>query len=130
MSVSWSCFGRFFFPRYLVLLKVIFYFHPYLGAFWGLCFIFFRFLKQIQVYTPPKKKVSYGPKCGQKDGNIKKMGQNKKNMAKKARRNQKHKLWPKKQKKKCQKGVWTEKNKQNGQNGVLDQVASRFQGQG
>ena len=34
---------------FLVLLKVIFYFHPYLGAFWGL--FFFRFLKQIQVFV-------------------------------------------------------------------------------
>ena len=40
-----SCFSPF---KNLVLLKVIFYFHPYLGAFWGLFFIFVRFLKQIQ----------------------------------------------------------------------------------
>ena len=32
----------------LVLLKVIFYFWPFLGAFWELFFIFWGFLKQIQ----------------------------------------------------------------------------------
>ena len=34
----------------LVLLKVIFYFGPFLGAFWGSFFIFLRLLKQIQVH--------------------------------------------------------------------------------
>ena len=32
----------------LVLLKVIFYFWPFLRAFWGLFFIFSRVFKQIQ----------------------------------------------------------------------------------
>ena len=39
---------------FLVLLKVIFYFHPFLGAFWGLFFIFGGFLKQIQVLFDPE----------------------------------------------------------------------------
>ena len=39
---------------FLVLLKVIFYFHPYLGAFWGL-FYFSRLLKQIQVFQGQQK---------------------------------------------------------------------------
>ena len=34
---------------FFVLLKVIFYFHPFLGGFLGLCFIFSRLLKQILV---------------------------------------------------------------------------------
>ena len=33
----------------LVLLKVIFYFWPFLRAFWGLFFVFSRVFKQIQV---------------------------------------------------------------------------------
>ena len=36
-------------PSNLVLLKVIFYFWPFLRAFWELFFIFSRVLKQIQV---------------------------------------------------------------------------------
>ena len=40
---------------FLVLLKVIFYFGPYLRAFWGLFFIFSRVLKQIQVFPKIKK---------------------------------------------------------------------------
>ena len=35
---------------FLVLLKVIFYFWPFLRAFWGLLFIFSRVLKQILVF--------------------------------------------------------------------------------
>ena len=44
---SFFCFG--FGVVFLVLLKGIFYFWPYLRAFWGLFFIFSRVLKQIQV---------------------------------------------------------------------------------
>ena len=39
----------------LVLLKVIFYFGPFLGAFWGLFLFFSRILKQMQeaLHVPP-----------------------------------------------------------------------------
>ena len=44
----------------LVLLKVIFYFWPFLKAFWGIFFIFSRVLKQIQDVL--RTYGCYGPK--------------------------------------------------------------------
>ena len=38
------------FAKNLVLLKVIFYFHPYLGAFWGFFLFFLGFLSKSKCF--------------------------------------------------------------------------------